>query len=651
MKSKLSKIGELTIPIILCLALIFTALLSITSIDNLQGNARVINYIGIVRGATQRLIKKELNHEPDDALIERLDNILYGLANGSDEFDLIKLEDQTFQAQLTEMESSWSIIKDEIYKVRTGSSNEALYAISEDYFVLADNTVRSAEEYTEQSVQIARNHLIILNTVFIILAGGCTVFTYYQEKRREMLIRIENENKRKSEQLTRQQRELLAPMNEISELMYVSDIDTYDLLFVNDAGKRIFNIGDDLSNLKCYKVIQGFDSPCEFCTNSRLKTDETYSWEYTNPLLQKHYLLKDRLIEWEGKTARMEIAFDITATNNEKNELKQRLERDNVLVDCIRELYHNHEITDALTTVLAHIGQLFSAERAYIFIFHDPYFSNIAEWCNTGIEPQIEHLQNVVMDDYRPWLELLEKDKNIIYDDIEILKDEMPAGYELLSQQDIKNIVWVPLEKDNGLSGCIGLDNLAYGMSDIVIPFLQTIQYFITLAMERNENEKTLYEMSYLDELTTFYNRNRYIQNITELEDLQGSVGVVYLDMNGLKGINDSLGHAAGDLALKACAEIIKNSSDSEKLYRIGGDEFVIIYTETNEEAFYDNVERLKNNFKQSAYQIAIGYKWEAECSNIQNVIKEADELMYADKMRFYQKHQTRRYRHEETVE
>lgn len=369
MKSKLSKIGELTIPIILCLALIFTALLSITSIDNLQGNARVINYIGIVRGATQRLIKKELNHEPDDALIERLDNILYGLANGSDEFDLIKLEDQTFQAQLTEMESSWSIIKDEIYKVRTGSSNEALYALSEDYFVLADNTVRSAEEYTEQSVQIARNHLIILNSVFIILAGGCTVFTYYQEKRREMLIRIENENKRKSEQLTRQQRELLAPMNEISELMYVSDIDTYDLLFVNDAGKRIFNISDDLSNLKCYKVIQGFDSPCEFCTNSRLKTDETYSWEYTNPLLQKHYLLKDRLIEWEGKTARMEIAFDITATNNEKNELKQRLERDNVLVDCIRELYHNHEITDALTTVLAHIGQLFSAERAYIFIF------------------------------------------------------------------------------------------------------------------------------------------------------------------------------------------------------------------------------------------------------------------------------------------
>lgn len=76
-----------------------------------------------------------------------------------------------------------------------------------------------------------------------------------------MLIRIENENKRKSEQLTRQQRELLAPMNEISELMYVSDIDTYDLLFVNDAGKRIFNISDDLSNLKCYKVIQGFDSP------------------------------------------------------------------------------------------------------------------------------------------------------------------------------------------------------------------------------------------------------------------------------------------------------------------------------------------------------------------------------------------------------
>ena len=72
------KLGGVFVPIIFCTALIFTAHMSLDLTDDLQGNARVINYIGIVRGATQRLIKKELNHVPDDELIYFLDNILSG---------------------------------------------------------------------------------------------------------------------------------------------------------------------------------------------------------------------------------------------------------------------------------------------------------------------------------------------------------------------------------------------------------------------------------------------------------------------------------------------------------------------------------------------------------------------------------------------
>ena len=79
--------------------------MSLDLTDDLQGNARVINYIGIVRGATQRLIKKELNHEPDDELIYFLDNILSGLSNGSDELNLIKLDSEEFQTMLIELQN------------------------------------------------------------------------------------------------------------------------------------------------------------------------------------------------------------------------------------------------------------------------------------------------------------------------------------------------------------------------------------------------------------------------------------------------------------------------------------------------------------------------------------------------------------------
>ena len=63
MKNTLSKLKIGLLPIILCIALITTGLMSICSINSLEGNARVINYTGIIRGATQRLIKKELNHK------------------------------------------------------------------------------------------------------------------------------------------------------------------------------------------------------------------------------------------------------------------------------------------------------------------------------------------------------------------------------------------------------------------------------------------------------------------------------------------------------------------------------------------------------------------------------------------------------------
>ena len=194
MKKTLSKVGAILVPVILCTSLAFTAFLSIQLIDDLQGNARVVNYIGIVRGATQRLVKKELNHEPDDNLIKHLDKILDGLSNGSDEFDLIKLESQQFQSLLVEMKNDWNHLKTEIHKYRSGLDNQTLFEMSEDYFELADNTVLVAENYIEERVQSARNLLLIMNSVFIVMAGGCTIFTYYQQRRQQRIIEIENEN-------------------------------------------------------------------------------------------------------------------------------------------------------------------------------------------------------------------------------------------------------------------------------------------------------------------------------------------------------------------------------------------------------------------------------------------------------------------------
>jgi diguanylate cyclase (GGDEF)-like protein len=652
MRNLLSKIRVIGVPIILCLALIFTSIESILSNSNLQGNARVINYTGIVRGATQRLVKMELNHHPNDELITKLDKILLGLSKGSDELNLIKLNDNHFQTLLGEMEEDWADIKNEIYHFREDDAyKEELFTMSEDYFELADQTVLAAEVYSENVVQDTRDFLFYMNAFFIGMAIIFAILAFYQEKRRQKLIEAEKKNREKSEQLSKRFEDMLVPMNEISELMYVSDIETYDLLFANEAGKKTFHIDNTKKN-KCYKVIQGFDAPCPFCTNHLLSMDETYSWEYTNPLTKRHYLLKDRLMEWEGRLARMEIAFDITETANEKIELKKRLERDNILVDCIRELYRNHDLLAAMNYMLEHIGQMFGAQRAYVFLMEGDYASNVAEWCQEGIVPQIDNLQNVSLSEFALWIEMFKQQKDIVIENIESLKEKQRAEYEFLKKQDIQSVIMVSIEKGGLLAGSIGLDNPDPNLMSNAVTFLETLRYFVMLAIRRYEDEKMLQRLSYVDTLTSFYNRNRFIEDIEKIEKETNSIGVIYLDINGLKEVNDRFGHLSGDNLLKRCADIIQKSIEKGSFYRIGGDEFVVICQTIDEEEFLLYVNHLKEHFAQiNDCKAAIGYKWSDSSQNIKKLINIADELMYQDKQSFYEQHDmTRRYRYNQKM-
>lgn len=171
------------IPALMAAALLITGVISIISIHGLQGNARVINYAGVVRGATQRLIKKELNGQPDDELIRRLDGILAELETGDGQNGLVRLDDDSFQDLISQMQTQWTQIKEEIGRVRAGTDGARLYQQSEDYFTLADQTVSAAEDYSERQVHTAELGLIFLSSLFLLLSAALAWFTAAQTRR------------------------------------------------------------------------------------------------------------------------------------------------------------------------------------------------------------------------------------------------------------------------------------------------------------------------------------------------------------------------------------------------------------------------------------------------------------------------------------
>lgn len=635
------------ITIILSVALALLGIFSFISIQKLQGNARVINYAGVVRGGTQKLVKEELQGSPDDKLMERLDKIIEELLTGEGEHGLIRLNDTKFQELMTQMQESFSVLKEEIGRVRQGADKSRLYSLSQEYFELADQTVSAAETYSEKNARIAERGFMVLAVIFIFVAGFFIWFGSVQNKRQKEIQEAEDENRLKREHLDKMAKELQVPINEISELIYVADVENYDLLFVNEAGKKNFQL-DDISGIKCYKALQGQDAPCSFCTNALLKPGENYSWETTNQLTNRHYILKDRLIEWDGKKARLEIAFDMTQMENERQKLKYALDVENMVMECIRVLYQGRDIVKAMNQVLKQLGSFLQAERSYIFSIKDGKMYNEFEWCAQGVEPEIDNLQELPVSLIERWRPAFEKQECVVIENLEEYRESSPKEYETLAAQGISSLVAAPMEKDGVVIGYLGVDNPpGERLLNIGAP-LQTLCYFILLTYRRAENEQQLSRLSYHDTLTSFYNRNRFMKDLEALQESKCSVGIIYLDVNGLKEVNDRRGHAEGDRMLVRAADKMKVIFRKEDCYRVGGDEFVIICTDIPKEKFEDKTAELKRIFEDdSRCNAAIGSQWAGEFQNINQIVAKADAMMYEDKKEFYRKSRKgNRYRH-----
>lgn len=113
------------------------------------------------------------------------------------------------------------------------------------------------------------------------------------------------------------------------------------------------------------------------------------------------------------------------------------------------------------------------------------------------------------------------------------------------------------------------------------------------------------------------------------------NTGVAYIDLNGLKKINDEQGHEAGDSFIKTAASVIGNIFPEDS-YRIGGDEFVIISTHIDENIFYENIDHLQNEMLANHVSISIGVVWKSAITDLEEVLRLADHYMYKDKEEYH---------------
>lgn len=168
---------------------------------------------------------------------------------------------------------------------------------------------------------------------------------------------------------------------------------------------------------------------------------------------------------------------------------------------------------------------------------------------------------------------------------------------------------------------------------------------------EQKELEEKLRVLSLIDELTSLYNRRGFFtlaeQEIKRAKRTKSPLLLIFLDLDGLKGINDNLGHQEGDQALRETTTILKNTfRHSDIIARIGGDEFAVLALNSNLEKSEAVLKRLQENlnefnrkgkyrFKLSLSSGVVSFDPESPC-NIDELLARADSKMYAQKKKRY---------------
>ncbi len=165
------------------------------------------------------------------------------------------------------------------------------------------------------------------------------------------------------EELATERNQLLSIFDSIDELIYVSDTDTFEIVFANKKLRNLY--GDDITGKKCYNVMQGKDGKCPFCNSEHIKAiyPETYKWEYTNHI-NKTFIVYNRMIKWtDGRLLRFEIAYDITERKKAEQTLYENEEK-------LRAIYNS-----------ANIGILIVNKESHFIMVND-WISNLLKYSN-----------------------------------------------------------------------------------------------------------------------------------------------------------------------------------------------------------------------------------------------------------------------------
>lgn len=403
--------------------------------------------------------------------------------------------------------------------------------------------------------------------------------------------------------------------NEGDSIAYVIDCFNYKIVDGNDAFFKMLNkTKEECINIECYKLIHNRERPCNLCKSIFWNSTDFFVWNQYNKVLNKDFLLKNKLVLFNQKKCMFTLATSISLVDERKNDnINQDISRS--IVSAISHLSKKYNYEDNINFILELICSLYKSEFGFVFEIDKNDHISTHSLTKTSLSYDIKSkLSEIISDEF---LSNPINNVRVLNGQQEVISVSYNL-YNIMIKFHLYNMLIIPIiNNKNHIGYIICLNNNKIEESiyyDKIEEYSNNISYFISEEIIKNTLKMELnFEKNY-DNLTGVLNRNAYrsYEMAYDADNIK-NIGVLCLALNELNSINHTAGVLAGDQVLLNLAEILKTQFYHKPIFRLNGNEFLIIMKNIKYELFLEEIEILSKSLEKVGLSMTYGKVWSSD--------------------------------------